>query len=56
MSALVLTRKVNERVRLRQKNGEDVWITITSVDRNQVKLKFDASKNVQIDREERVCN
>lgn len=41
---LVLTRKINEEVKI----GSDITIKIITTSDNQVKIGFDAPKNVQI--------
>lgn len=52
MSQLVLTRKVNESV-IMHKDGDIIaTLKISKVDRNQVRITFNADKEVQIDREE----
>lgn len=52
MSQLVLTRKVNESV-IMHKDGDIIaTLKISKVDRNQVRITFNADKEVQIDRKE----
>lgn len=45
---LVLTRKVNEKVRL----GDDIIVTVVQLEKGSVKLGFDAPKHVPIYRDE----
>lgn len=45
---LVLTRKVNEKVRL----GDDIVVTVVQLEKGSVKLGFDAPKHVPIHRDE----
>jgi carbon storage regulator len=45
---LVLTRRLNQDIII----GDDIRITIIGFDRNQVRLGFEAPKEVRIDREE----
>jgi len=53
MSRLVLTRKVNDKVTL-SKDGEHVaTVTVGRIDRNQVRIVFEADPNVEITREPR---
>jgi len=50
MSRLVLTRKVNEKVTI-VKDGETVAIlTVGRIDRNQVRIVFEADPEVEITR------
>jgi len=52
MSRLVLTRKENEAVVI-QKDGVIVAsLKVSRIDRNQVRLAFEAELDVQIDRDE----
>ena len=53
MSRLVLTRKVNEKVTIK-KNGEEVaTVTVGRIDRNQVRIVFEADPEVEITRHTR---
>ena len=53
MSRLVLTRKVNEKVTI-VKDGETVAIlTVGRIDRNQVRIVFEADPEVEITRHSR---
>lgn len=45
---LVLSRKLGERVLV----APNVWVTIVDIDRNKVRLGFDAPREVSIVREE----
>ncbi|MBS2970671.1 carbon storage regulator CsrA [Metabacillus sp. KIGAM252] len=45
---LVLTRKLNEAIRI----GEDIEITVVSIQDGQVKLGINAPKNIDIHRKE----
>ena len=45
---LVLTRRLGESIVI----GDDVKLTIEKISCNQIRLSFDAPKNVRIDREE----
>ena len=45
---LILTRKLGESVIV----GDNIRITVVKIDKQQIKLGIDASKNVIIDREE----
>lgn len=47
---LVLTRKPGQRVRLKV-GDEEVWVSVETVDRNQVRLGFEGD-NVNVMREE----
>ena len=53
MSRLVLTRKLNEQVSVSLDNDTTVIITVARIDRNQVRLLFDAPTEVKIERPER---
>lgn len=54
MSRLVLTRKVNEKITIR-KNGEAVaTVTVGRIDRNQVRIVFEADPEVEITRHARI--
>lgn len=52
MSRLVLTRKVNEAVVVHQNDEVVLSVKVSKIDRNQIRLAFDADENVKIDREE----
>jgi carbon storage regulator len=45
---LILTRKLGESVVV----GDNIKITVVKIDKQQIKLGIDASKNVIVDREE----
>lgn len=45
---LILTRRINENLII----GDDVTISVLSVNGNQVKIGIDAPKDVQVHREE----
>lgn len=45
---LILTRREGEAIRI----GDDVWITVERIERNHVRLGFDAPREVPIVREE----
>lgn len=45
---LVLTRKLNEKVRL----GDDIIVTVVQLDKGSVKLGFEAPKHLPIHRNE----
>jgi carbon storage regulator CsrA len=53
MSRLVLTRKLNEQVSVSLDNDTTVLVTVARIDRNQVRLLFDAPTEVKIERPER---
>lgn len=48
---LVLGRYTDERVRIRTTDG-DIWVRVIDVNHSQVKLDFDAPREIQIAREE----
>lgn len=52
MSRLVLTRKVNESVIIHKDDEVILNVKVSKIDRNQVRLAFDADKDIKIDREE----
>jgi carbon storage regulator CsrA len=52
MPRLVLTRKLNEKVILHDDDGVLAEIKISKVDRNQVRLTFEAESKIKIDRQE----
>jgi carbon storage regulator CsrA len=52
MSRLVLTRKVNESVIIQKDDEVILNVKVSKIDRNQVRLAFDADKDIKIDREE----
>ena len=51
MSKLVLTRKRKESIELTI-NGQVIKVEVVSVDRDKVRLCFDADESVKIDRHE----
>ena len=53
MSRLVLTRKLNEQVSVSLDDNTTVLVTVARIDRNQVRLLFDAPTEVKIERPER---
>ena len=52
MTRLVLTRKTNQAVVVHKDGSVLLTLKITKVDRNQVRLTFEATKDIIIDREE----
>ena len=52
MSRLVLTRKLNESVVVHEDDQVLLAVKVSKIDRNQVRLAFDAEKKVKIDRQE----
>jgi carbon storage regulator CsrA len=53
MPRLVLTRKINEKIVLHDEaTGVIAKIKISKIDRNQVRLTFEANSEIRIDREE----
>jgi carbon storage regulator CsrA len=53
MSRLVLTRKINEQIVIHDDdNGVLARVKISKVDRNQVRLTFEADSKIRIDRQE----
>jgi len=53
MSRLVLTRKHNDQVSISLDEDTIVTVTVARIDRNQVRLLFDAPEEVKIERFER---
>lgn len=49
---LILTRRPSESVTMRTANNEEIVVTVLGIKGNQVRLGFDASKSVTINREE----
>jgi len=56
MSRLVLTRKLGESVIIHKDNKTVVKLTVNRIDRNQVRISFEADKEVKIDRSEILFN
>lgn len=54
MSRLVLTRKLNESVIIHKDGEQIVLVSIAKIDRNQVRVAFEADNTVQINREETI--
>lgn len=52
MSRLVLTRKTNESVVIHKDGDTMVVLNVTRIDRNQVRLSFEADTDIKIDRSE----
>jgi len=52
MTKLVLSRKLDEQIRLQFDDETSVLITVKRIDRNQVRLLFDAPLEVIIQRSE----
>jgi len=52
MSRLVLTRKLNESVVVHKNDGVVLEVKVSKIDRNQIRLAFDADEKVKIDRKE----
>jgi|TARA_B110000967_G_scaffold179643_1_gene195330 carbon storage regulator CsrA len=52
MSRLVLTRKIDEQVIIHDEDGVIARVKISKVDRNQVRLTFEAGNEIRIDRQE----
>ena len=53
MSGLVLSRKLMEQVLLEMQDGTEVLITVSRIDKNQVRLHFEAPQQVKITRTKR---
>lgn len=52
MTRLVLTRKTNQAVIVHKDGSALLTLKITKIDRNQVRITFEAPKDIIIDREE----
>lgn len=52
MSRLVLTRKLNEAVVVHKDDQLILSVHVSKIDRNQIRLAFDADKDIKIDRKE----
>jgi len=52
MSRLVLTRKPDQNIIIHDQNGLLASIKVSKIDKNQVRLTFEAENDVKIDREE----
>ncbi len=52
MARLVLTRKLNESIVIHKNDEIVVALKISKIDRNQVRITFEADKDIIIDREE----
>ena len=52
MPRLVLTRKLDEQVVIHDDNGVIARVKISKVDRNQVRITFEAENTIRIDRQE----
>jgi carbon storage regulator CsrA len=52
MSRLVLTRKTNESVIIHKDDETLVVLNVNRIDRNQVRLSFEAEEDIKIDRSE----
>lgn len=52
MTRLVLTRKLNEAVVVHKNGDPIVSVKVTKIDRNQVRITFEADEDVKIDRKE----
>lgn len=50
MSGLVLSRKLMEQILLEMQDGTEVLITVTRIDKNQVRLYFEAPQEIKINR------
>jgi carbon storage regulator CsrA len=50
MSRLVLTRKIDEEIIIHNDAGVLAKVKVSKVDRNQVRLTFEASSDIKIDR------
>lgn len=51
MSRLVLTQKANDKITLQKNDEELAVITVGKIDRNQVRLTFEADPKVRIMRQ-----
>lgn len=52
MPRLVLTRKINEQVIIHDDDGILTKVKVSKIDRNQVRLTFEAGEEIRIDRQE----
>lgn len=52
MSRLVLTRKANESVVVHKDDEVLLAVKVSKIDRNQIRLAFDADEEIKIDRKE----
>lgn len=50
MSSLVLSRKLMEQIVVETQDGTEVLITVTRIDKNQVRLHFEAPREIKINR------
>ena len=49
---LVLSRNLNQRVRIELPDGRCIWITVTEIQRGKIRLGFTAPNDVKFMREE----
>ena len=56
MSRLVLTRKLGESVIIHKDDETVCKLTVNKIDRNQIRISFEADKEVKIDRSEKFFN
>ncbi len=49
---LILSRRLNERIRILTKSGEVIWVNVVDLDRSKVRLGIVADKSILISREE----
>jgi len=52
---LTLTRKLHEMVIIHDKNGVLCNVVVSRIDRNQVRLTFEANEKIRIDRPEKLA-
>ncbi len=52
MARLVLTRKIDEVVIIHDDDGVLAKVKVSKIDRNQVRLTFEADNKIKIDRQE----
>lgn len=49
---LVLSRRTDERIRIKLEDGRHIWVLVTRIDRNKVRLGISAPPSIILEREE----
>ena len=53
---LVLTRRLNERIRIKLPDGRFIWLTVADAARGMARIGIEAPREIEVMREELIAN